>query len=336
MLTDRLKQAALSLGFDLAGAASASDPALAGAMQRYSGWLDAGYGAGMEYLRRHAPFKASPGKLLPGWKSVLAVAMLYADKTPDDDPTRAQVSLYTRGRDYHDLIGEKLRMLADTVERESGGKARAFVDSEPVMDRFWAWRAGLGWIGKNSCLLNRKLGSFLFLGGVLTTAELVADAPQSDHCGRCRRCIDACPTGAIDEERRVDSRRCIGYHTIENRGPVPVEIMERTGRWIAGCDICQTVCPWNDPPVSAREFDESNPAFNAPLVELARWSREDFARNSKGIAMGRMKFAGFVRNVAIAVANSGLSAAEKLAALAVLESSGEGIDAIRWARERVR
>jgi epoxyqueuosine reductase len=305
MRSSLIKEAALGFGFDLAGVASADDPLLAEAVQRYSGWLDGGHGASMEYLRRHIPLKSDPSKLLQGVKSVVCVGLLYADAhQPEDDGSKALVSMYTRGRDYHELMGERLGKLAEWLGREHGARARPFVDSEPVLERFWAWRAGLGWLGKNSCILNRKLGSYLFLGGVLTDMALEPDAPQPDHCGKCRKCIDACPTGAITEGREVESAKCIAYHTIENRGEVPPEIAARTGRWIAGCDVCQQVCPWNDPITPGSSFKNDNPAYGASLAELARWTPEEFRARTKGLAMARMKHAGFARNVGIAVANA--------------------------------
>lgn len=339
-----LKSRALELGFDLIGFADAADPLLGDAVERYSGWVEAGYGATMEYLRRHTELKAHPEKLLPGWRSVVCVGTLYGTAKAPDSGLNAQVSLYTRGADYHEVMRERLDVLAGELRDKHGVNARGFVDAEPVLERFWAWRAGLGWIGKNAMLINRKQGSFLFLGGLLVDASLSADSPSPDHCGRCRKCIDACPTVAITDTRQIESDKCIAYHTIENRGSVPKTVMEKTGRWIAGCDICQNVCPWNDPVVEATAFETTNPVFDAPLAELAHWSAEEFKAKTKGVAMGRMKYAGFIRNLAIAVANSTLSTAGKAAALAALEASAravsEGVgregalEAVNWARDR--
>lgn len=345
MLSEELKRKALELGFDLVGIAAAGDPQLGPALERYLTWLDAGNAAGMEYLRRHADQKAHPERLLEGVRSVVCVGLLYGEEPSPEDATRARVSLYTRGCDYHELMGQHLRELGAWLQ-ERGVRSRPFVDAEPVLERFWAWRAGLGWIGKNSMLINRKRGSLFFLGGLLVAEELATDEPGLDHCGRCRKCIDACPTFAITNDRAVDARKCIGYHTIENKGGVPPEVMQGTGRWIAGCDICQTICPWNDPVTRGHAFNEINPAYDADLRELARWRGDDFkTRVGKKIAMGRMKFSGFVRNVAIAVANSGLGLEEKRAAIDALEETvatlpeGAGRDgavsALEWARERL-
>ena len=342
-LSASLKDEAMALGFELVGVASAADPLLAEAVERYSRWVSAGHGATMDYLARHIELKAHPEKLLAGFRSVVCVGLLYGAPTPEENSERAQVSLYARGQDYHELMTERLERLARVVRERHGAQARAFVDSQPVLERFWAWRAGLGWIGKNACLINRKQGSLLFLGGLLTDLELEPDGPQPDHCGRCTKCIDACPTGAIAEGRFIESAKCIAYHTIENRGRVPEAVMERMGRWVAGCDICQTVCPWNDPVTPGPSFDTLNPAFDAPLAELADWSAAEFKAKMKGVAMSRMKYAGFLRNVAIAIGNSGLSAEaraealKKLGANAETLPTGEGrdaaLEAVAWARK---
>jgi epoxyqueuosine reductase len=271
--------------------------------------------------------------------------MLYATDPPTENPERARVSLYARGQDYHRLMGDRLEALAEWLRQEHGIAARSFVDSQPVLERFWAWRAGLGWVGKNAILINRKLGSYFFLGGLLVDVFLEPDAPAPDHCGRCRKCIEACPTDAITSDRSIDSGKCIAYHTIENRGLVPESIMEKNGRWIAGCDICQMVCPWNDPVTPGPCFENSNVAFNASLTKLSQWAAEDFKQAAKGIAMSRMKYAGFVRNLAIALPHSGGSATEKAETLKRLEANaatlphGPGRDgalaALSWAKTKL-
>ncbi len=343
MLTGEIKEKARLLGFELVGIAGADDPALPEAVARYSDWITRGYGATMDYLRRHAELKAEPARLLPGWKSVVCVGQLYGAEPAAMAGAEAQVSLYTRGADYHDVVGAKLAELAAWL-RARGVGARPFVDSEPVLERFWASRAGLGWIGKNAMLINRKAGSYFFIGGLLVDVALEADEPGVDHCGRCRKCIDACPTVAITEERFIESGKCIAYHTIENRGVVPAEVMKGTGRWIAGCDICQNVCPWNDPVTPGGAFETVNPAFDGDLLALAHWSATDFKARMAGVAMGRMKFAGFVRNVAVAVANSSLGVADRAAALAALDGAADALPAgvgrdgavaaLAWARLR--
>lgn len=298
----------------------------------------------MDYLKRHAEIKSAPEKFLAGARSVVCVALLYAEPAPPADETAALVSVYTRGEDYHELIEKKLEELSRWLREKHGIESRAYVDSKPVFDRFWAWRAGLGWIGRNTVLINRKLGSYMFLGGLFVAADLAPDTPSADHCGRCRKCIEACPTEAILDDRFIDSAKCIAYHTIENKGAVPEAVMERTGRWIAGCDICQQVCPWNDPITSGKAFTFSNPAFNAPLAQVARWSLNEFKERTRGVAMNRMKYPAFLRNVAVAVSNSRLSANEKKAAYAEIRTSLEelsdspaksgALDALKWAESR--
>lgn len=308
-LKRKLGDQARALGFELFGIASAGDPELPAAVAHYDAWLADGNAATMEYLTRHRDSKADPSVLLPGFRSVVCVALCYGARDGEDRAAGAKVSLYTRGRDYHDVMSEKLEVLCGWLERECGARSRAFVDSSPVLDRFWASRAGLGWVGKNTCLINRKAGSYLFLGGLLTTADFNADMPYTDHCGRCRKCIEACPTGAIREpvhpggRHFIESQKCIAYHTIENRGAIPEEVSAKMDTWIAGCDICQQACPWNDPVHEGKAFTRDNSAYGASLLELARWSREDFQRRLRGIAMSRMKYEGFVRNIAIALAN---------------------------------
>ncbi|MBI3555119.1 MAG: tRNA epoxyqueuosine(34) reductase QueG [Deltaproteobacteria bacterium] len=345
MLTSEIKEKARQLGFELVGIAAADDPALIDAVARYSDWVARGYGATMDYLRRHTELKAQPEKLLPGWKSVVCVGLLYGAGSSESQKAEngAEVSLYTRGADYHEVVGTRLVEFAEWLQAR-GVTSRPFVDSEPVLDRFWASRAGLGWIGRNAMLINRKAGSYFFIGGLLLNVALDADEPGIDHCGRCRKCIEACPTVAITEDRFIESGKCIAYHTIENRGVVPESVMAATGSWIAGCDICQRVCPWNDPVTPGPAFETKNPAFNAELTALARWSAGDFKANTAGIAMGRMKFSGFVRNVAIALANSAVPAAAKSAALDQLEVSvsalpvGAGregaLAALEWAKRK--
>lgn len=348
-LSSSVKKAASELGFNLVGITSIDSPetkeALTRAMKRYDDWIAAGFGASMDYLRRHAALKAEPEDLLPSLRSVVCVGLSYGEDEPTDDGTQAKVSLYTRGKDYHQVLGSKLAALAEILKVNYAIQSRAFVDSEPVLERFWAWRSGLGWLGKNTMLIHRKLGSYLFLGGLLTTADLESDTPQPDHCGRCRKCIDACPTQAITDLRQVDSNKCIAYHTIENRSSVPQFVMEKSGRWIAGCDICQTTCPWNDPISKQELFSNENIAYNSPLNELTQWSSEDFKERTQGIAMSRMKYTGFLRNVTVALANSDLRREEKIKAIANLETRVQGLslgagrdgalDALRWAKGKI-
>ncbi|MBM5792257.1 MAG: tRNA epoxyqueuosine(34) reductase QueG, partial [Cyanobacteria bacterium M_surface_10_m1_298] len=244
-LAQAVKQQALSLGFDLVGIASAQGSARiqlrSAALER---WLAAGHQADMAWMQD--PRRRDLEALLPGVRSVVAVGLNYyveADRTADS----LKVARYGWGRDYHRVIDGRLRALGRWLETEvPGARWRACVDSAPMLDKAWAEEAGLGWIGKHSNLINREWGSWLLIGHLLTSLELPADAPAQAHCGACRACLDACPTGAIAEPFVVDARRCIAFHTIENRSAeLPGEIANSLQGWVAGCDICQDVCPWN-------------------------------------------------------------------------------------------
>ncbi len=326
-LKSTLNEKALALGFNLCGVAAIDDVELSTAKNHYRQWLERGHAENMQYLHKHEPLKSDPDKLFQGVRSVVSVALSYAEESPPDSPDKALVSMYTRGRDYHEFMKEKLEALAEIIHAETGERSFVFVDSAPVFDRFWASRAGLGWVGKNTCLINRSIGSYFFIGGLLTTLDLAADAPYTDHCGRCRKCIEACPTEAIVEpesgKHYIDTQKCIAYHTIENRGIVPEAVMKKTGRWIAGCDICQQVCPWNDPITAGREFQTTNPAYGASILELAHWSREEFRTKTRGVAMGRIKYGAFLRNVIIAAVNAGIPLPDMKIKLAEIENEVE-------------
>src|SRR5206468_4129391 len=209
-------------------------------------WLDAGYAGEMAYMERTRHQRLDPSQLLPGARSVIAVAMLYAP-AERAAATQGKIARYAGGRDYHDVIRPRLNTLARFIEGAAGGEARsrAAVDTSAVLERDLAAAAGLGWIGKNTNLIDPDLGSYFFIGVVLTTAELEADAAQADRCGTCRACLDACPTEAFVGPFTLDARRCISYLTIEHRGSIAAELRPGTGDWLFGCDVCQEVCPWN-------------------------------------------------------------------------------------------
>ncbi|MEW6057892.1 MAG: tRNA epoxyqueuosine(34) reductase QueG, partial [Bdellovibrionota bacterium] len=229
-------------------------------------------------------------------------------------------------------------------QKKHGARFRGFVDKDAVFERFWSWRAGLGWLGKNTMLIHRKLGSYIFLGGLFTDLELTPDEPYRDHCGKCTKCIEACPTQAFVKPHVLDSNKCIAYHTIENRGPIPQEVMERSSTWIAGCDICQQVCPWNDPIPETAHFKKENQAFDASFMDLAQWTRQDFKERMRGVAMSRMKYAGFLRNFTVAISNSSLEAPFKQKLFSRIEQHMQGLSneqglkavqsALEWAKSR--
>ncbi len=249
-LESRLKQQASALGFARAGIASAGP---AEGFDRLRDWLERGYAGEMHYLHRHAEARRHPASILPEVRSVVMLAMHHGSQ-PENEPEASatgkghgRVARYARGADYHDVLRQRLKQLLAWVQAERPGcRGRAVVDTAPLLERDFARRAGLGWIGKNTMLLDRRLGSYFLLGALLLDLELTPDAGHdTSHCGRCTRCLDACPTGAFAGPGLLDARRCISYLTIELRGPIPEELRSGLGEWVFGCDVCQEVCPWN-------------------------------------------------------------------------------------------
>ena len=309
-LTRDLKSTALEEGFDLVGVADAGPARTVPDLVR---WLDAGMHGDMDYMKRTMAERVNPRSLLPGCRSVVAVAMSYRSSRPDSTSFpagdgRAWVSRYAWGRDYHRALKKALIRLGRWLEeRRPGNSWRACVDTAPVLEREWAQRAGLGWIGKNTMLLNRRLGSELFLGLLLTEVELVADAPQPEHCGTCTECLNACPTQAFAAPGLLDARRCIGYLTVEHRSEIPPELRPAMGPMIAGCDICQEVCPWTRraPADLHSEFSPQPHRFRPLLTDLEAMDEEAYREWRRGSALNRISFAQFKRNLAVARVNSG-------------------------------
>ncbi|MFM9040963.1 MAG: tRNA epoxyqueuosine(34) reductase QueG [Vulcanococcus sp.] len=306
-LAQAVKQQALSLGFDLVGIASAQGSARiqlrSAALER---WLAAGHQAEMAWMQD--PRRRDLEALLPGVRSVVAVGLNYyveADRTADS----LKVARYGWGRDYHRVIDGRLRALGRWLETEvPGARWRACVDSAPMLDKAWAEEAGLGWIGKHSNLINREWGSWLLIGHLLTSLELPADAPAPSHCGACRACLDACPTGAIAEPFVVDARRCIAFHTIENRSAeLPAAIANSLQGWVAGCDICQDVCPWNqgdrvssgDPDLQPRPW-----LLDLQAQAALEWSDGDWDEQLRASALRRIKPEMWRRNLRAAEGGS--------------------------------
>ncbi|MCY4188425.1 MAG: tRNA epoxyqueuosine(34) reductase QueG [Bryobacterales bacterium] len=313
-----IKQKARELGFELAGIA-APGPTLEALF--YPQWLEQGYHGAMSYLAgRRGELRADARSLLPSARSVICLGMVY--NSPDPYSTEFEskeegwISRYAWGEDYHGVLQARLRELADWIRGSygSGVECKACVDTSPLLERAYARRAGLGWIGKNCCLIDEQLGSWLFLGEILTSLELETDDERPYRCGTCSRCIDACPTNALVEvgadtgpSHALDSRRCISYWTIELRESIPDEHREAVGPHVFGCDICQDVCPWNSP---RRAASSAEPAFapaNATprLEDLASLSAEEFNARFAGSPIERSRYAGFLRNVAVAMGNSG-------------------------------
>ena len=297
--------------------------------ERLRDWLDRGFHGTMDYMARHGMRRARPAELVPGTVSVITVRMDYlpeasigADQKNEidepstnwvdaswhvlHDPLRANVSRYAHGRDYHKVLRARLQRLADRVADAIGPFGhRVFTDSAPVMEVELAQRAGLGWRGKHTLLLSRTGGSMFFLGELFVDLRLPADPPASDHCGRCTRCIDVCPTRAIVAPHVLDARRCIAYLTIELEGPIPEEYRPLIGNRIYGCDDCQLVCPWNKFAQRATlpDFD-ARPLAHRTLVEVFAWTDDDFCAHTEGTAIRRIGHERWLRNVAVALGNA--------------------------------
>ena len=275
-------------------------------------WLDAGYHGKLGYMARHGVRRARPAQLLPGTIRIISVRMDYRRHGVDPEAVlrRAElgyVSRYALGRDYHKIIRRRLQRLADYIESEIGEFGyRAFADSAPVMEKPLARNAGLGWIGKHTNLINKAAGSWFFLGELYTDLPLETDAPAVDHCGTCRACIDACPTGAIVAPYQLDARLCISYLTIELHGSIPVALRPLIGNRIFGCDDCQLVCPWNRfAGMSAEaDFDPRHGLDGPALVDLFSWSREDYETRTEGMALRRLGYERWLRNIAVALGNA--------------------------------
>jgi epoxyqueuosine reductase len=308
---------AKEIGFELCGIAPAGELSDGIALKQ---WLEMGYAGEMKYL--HDERRTDVLRVLPQAKSIIVCALNYNTAHPlsteavaragDSDP-RAWISRYAWGDEYHGVVGGKLEQLLAAMRRHFGSafEARAYVDTGPVSERLAAQKAGLGWQGKNTCLINETLGSWLFLGVILTSIELAAsctgnDGPPADLCGNCRLCIDACPTGALVDEYVMDARRCISYLTIELRGSISEELRSAVGWQVFGCDICQDVCPWNrNAPVSSlASFQPRDNLFTPKLHWLLSLSQEEFRREFSDSPVRRTKWRGLIRNACVAAGNS--------------------------------
>lgn len=301
--------------------------------------LARGAEADMAWLRTQRAERLDPARLLPGARSVVALALAHAFAPPLDDPGagRAAVARYARGRDYHGVMRRRLKDLVGRLRaRDPGLRAFPSSDVAPVMEKAWAARAGLGWVGKNGCLITPELGSWVLLATVILDRDLAPDAPHPERCGECTACLPACPTGAIPEPGLVDARRCLSFHTIERRGVVPDEVAARVGRWGFGCDDCQTACPWNRAPGGASDPElvaARHPSLD--LHQLLALDIEAYRRGFYGTALARAGQAGLIRNaVLVAGANREVRFREAVRRLA---SSGlPGVAAAaRWALKRL-
>src|SRR5262245_674773 len=312
-LTQRIKAQALALGFDLVGIAPAqASPELA----FFKRWLAAGYAGEMHYLERSRERRQDLQQVVEGAQSVVVCGLNYDTDAPystaQTDPNRGWIARYAWGADYHQVMQDKLTQLQTFIAAlvPPTVASKVYVDTGPVVERVYAKYAGLGWFGKNTCLLNTRLGSWLLLGELILPIPLEYDRPALDHCGTCTRCLDACPTQALLEPYVLDARRCISYLTIELKGAIPEALRPQMGNHIFGCDICQDVCPWNRKRYFTADSDlQPRPAQVLPrLAELAHMSREDFKQRFRGTALERTRRRGLLRNVCVAMGNSGNAA----------------------------
>ena len=309
-LADAIKREGRRLGFQQTGVAGID---LGEAESRFKSWLARGFHGEMDYLSRHGSKRTRPAELVPGTVRVVSARMDYwpegsadADGMLDKSP-HAYVSRYALGRDYHKVLRARLKRLAGFIRDRVGRNGyRVFVDSAPVLEKPLAQKAGLGWIGKHTNLLNANAGSWFFLGELFTDIPLPVDEPAGDHCGSCRACIDICPTAAIVAPYVLDARRCISYLTIELRGSIPVEFRSAIGNRIFGCDDCQLVCPWNKfaVPSSEQDFAARHGLDVALLADLFRWSEADWDAGTRGSALRRAGYEGWLRNLAVALGNA--------------------------------
>jgi len=297
--THFLKQEAQRLGFSLVGVARAER--MDEEARRLEDWLAHGFHGKMAYMENHFDKRVDPRELVPGAKSVVSLMYNYFTEKKQEDPDAPKISMYAYGEDYHRVVRDKLTALLEALRREAGPvEGRCFVDSAPVLERDWAKRGGLGWVGKNTLLINPKAGSYFFLAELIIDLELAPDGPMKDYCGTCRRCIDACPTEAISPQGYLlDASKCISYLTIELKEAIPEEFSGKMDNWMFGCDVCQEVCPWN-------RFSQphAEPAFE-PHPDLLSMTRQDwlelteevFGRVFKRSAVKRAKYAGVRRNI---------------------------------------
>jgi epoxyqueuosine reductase len=344
-LTERIKGLALAVGFDLAGVAR-SEPTPETEFLR--GWLARGFAGEMHYLGRRLEERVDPRRLLEGARSVVALGLVYdPGARPAPEPGTFRVARYAGGDDYHDVLLDRVRALEAGLPALAGRplRTRGYVDTGPVQERVFAAYAGLGWIGKNTCLVHPRLGSYLFLGAVLTDLELDPDEREPDHCGSCRACLDACPTDAFVEAYVLDATRCISYATIEARGAIDEARRGAQGDWGFGCDVCQEVCPWNlrerrrvpPDPQGLRARVAPRPEWLCPsLAWVLALSEEEWRAATRRSALRRSGYRGLLRNALVVAGNSG-----DLALVPLLRRHAEGSDPLlaehaRWALERLR
>ncbi len=339
-LSRRLKHEAIRLGLDAVGIAPAVTPA---GYPNYLTWLRKGHAAGMAYMEREPSLRAQPECVLEGVRSVIVASLVYGSAHAAVPPGRAsgRIARYAQGADYHQVLKARLNRLLEWLEHEApGARGRAVVDTAPILERDYAQAAGLGWIAKNTMLIHRRLGSFTFLGCLLTDLELEYDEPSAkSYCGTCTRCLDACPTQAFAGPYELDARRCISYWTIEHRGIVPDETASALGGWAFGCDICQEVCPWNrKAPAGGDPELEPRPEWaNPDLIAWLERSAAEWKTRLAGSALERAGRRGLVRNAALVL--GGRRAIEAVEPLAKLLKSTQTHPVVRaaarWALKQI-
>jgi epoxyqueuosine reductase len=312
-LTQQVKTWGRELGFQQVGIADVDVREQAAHLEK---WLEQHYHGKMDYMERHAALRSDPGQLVPGTLRVISVRMDYLPAEIEtiqvlQNPQQAYLSRYALGRDYHKLIRKRLQQLAERIQQEVGEFGyRAFVDSAPVLERAFAEKAGLGWIGKNTMLINKSAGSWFFLGELFTDLPLELDVKAEFHCGTCTACLTVCPTQAFVGPNVLDARRCISYLTIELRGSIPLELRPLIGNRVFGCDDCQLCCPWNKftSPTQEADFTPRHQLDRAGLLDLFNWSEQEFLRNTEGSAIRRIGYECWLRNLAVALGNAPTSA----------------------------
>lgn len=338
-LARRLKARAVDEGFD--GCGICAPDAVPQAGERLRTFVAEGWHGKMKWMAERLAWRASPKVLWPEARSVVMLAEAY---TPEVDPMavvakrdRAAISVYARGRDYHDIVKKRLKRLGRWLVAETGAEIKVFVDTAPVMEKPLAAAAGIGWQGKHTNLLSRELGNWFFLGAIFTTLELPRDAPAAERCGSCRACLDACPTGAFPAPFRLDARRCISYLTIEHDGPVPREFRAALGNRVYGCDDCLAVCPWNKFAAAARDATLwAREELDAPsLSDLARLDDASFRSLFSRSPIKRIGRDRFVRNVFYAIGNSGDSSLRPVAECGRNDDNPVVRDAAAWAVARL-
>ena len=341
-----VKEAALACGFDLAGVAPVADFR---ELAYFPEWIAAGRAGEMKYLESRDESgqmrRASLKSIFPWARSVVVCAMNYntdhAYSTAINNPGQGWISRYSWSReDYHDFLLRRLRQVELQLKEMCGGdkvETRSYVDTGPIVERVYAKYAGVGWLGKNTCLINQKIGSWLFLGVIITSFELTPDLPAADRCGTCTRCIEACPTNALIAPYELDSNKCIAYLTIEKRGTIPEEMRAGIGQQVFGCDICQDVCPWNRraPATDKPEFQPREGLVNPALGWLAEISEEEFREQFRGSPIKRTKRSGLRRNALIAIGNSGDERLMQVVERAIGDEDPVIADAGRWACDRL-